>query len=86
MPTKLKLVFLLILLPSFESQGQINELSLLGIDPDDFMQSSNPVSDGLYRESEKPKEEINREAQSEAEREAQREKREKKKEGYRDKS
>ena len=36
MHKKLKLIFLLILLPSFQSHGQINELSLLGIDTDEL--------------------------------------------------
>ena len=65
MHKKLKLIFLLILLPSFESHGQIDELSLMGIDTDDFMQASRPESDAVYRESEKPKKEINEETQRE---------------------
>jgi len=42
---KLKLIFLLILLPSFESYGQVNELSLMGIDTDSFTQGLLPESD-----------------------------------------
>lgn len=65
MHKKLKLIFLLILLPSFESLGQINELSLMGIDANNFMQDSSPESDAVSRESEKPKKEINEEIQRE---------------------
>ena len=65
MHKKLKLIFLLIILPSFQSHGQINELSLMGIDTDDFTQAYKPETDGKDRESEKPKKEINEEAQRE---------------------
>ena len=63
MKKKLKLIFLLTLLPVFESHGQINELSLMGIDTDDFIQASKPESDVANRDSEKPKKEINQETQ-----------------------
>ena len=64
MHKKLKLIFLLILLPSFESHGQINTLSLMGIDADKIQ---SPGSDAVVpsRESEKPKKEINEEIERE---------------------
>ena len=65
MHKKLKLIFLLIILPSFQSHGQINELSLMGIDTDDFTQAYKPETDDTFRESEKPKKEINEETQRE---------------------
>ncbi len=47
---KLKLIFILILLPSFESYGQVNELSLMGIDTDSFTQGLLPESDVRQKE------------------------------------
>ena len=47
---KLKLIFLLILLPSFESYGLVNELSLMGIDTDSFTQGLLPESDVRQKE------------------------------------
>ena len=63
---KLKLIFLLILLPSFESYGQINELSLMGIDTDSFTQSLlswNQMTD--KKNQKKPKLRTSREAEKE---------------------
>ena len=64
MHKKLKLIFLLILLPSFESHGQINPLSLMGIDADKIpSQGSDAVAPS--RELEMHKKEINEEFERE---------------------
>ncbi len=66
MNNKLKPAFLLILLISFKSFGQINDLSMMGIEADDFInQTPNPDLDPGYREREKPENMIDEEAQRE---------------------
>ena len=49
---KLKLIFLLILLTSFESYGQFNELSLMGIDTSSFTQGQGTIPESDVEESE----------------------------------
>ena len=65
MHKKLRLIFLLILFPSFQSHGQINELSMLGINTDELTRAYKPETDDKYIELEKPKKEINQETQRE---------------------
>ena len=65
MHNKLKLTFLLVIFMSFQSHGQINQLSLMGIDTDEFTQAYNPETDDKSLELEKPKKEINEETQRE---------------------
>ena len=52
MHTKIKLIFLLILLISFESHGQINELSMLGIDTSSFTQGQDTIPESDVEQSE----------------------------------
>ena len=65
MHKKLQLIFLLIILPSFQSHGQINELSMLGIGTDELTQAykPKPEEDKKYIELEKPKQQIDVETQ-----------------------